>query len=274
MLQTCAVLLVIGLIIVGILGLPTLRRQRRQRLKRCPLPPLWRAYLEKALPIYPRLSADERLRLQGHLQVFLAEKQFIGCQGLQITEEMRVTIAAVACLLLLNERGTYFPRLKSILVYPRGYVVEQAIAQGPHLIEERQEARLGESWTQDQVILSWEEIQADWSRWRDGHNLILHEFAHQLDQEDGSGEGVPILPQRQDYAAWRQVFAREYQQFQVAVQRQQATVLDPYGATHPAEFFAVATEAFFEQPSRLRQRHPAIYQQLQRYYQLDPEQWH
>lgn len=269
MVPTLVVLLLIVLILAGIFFQPSLQRQRRARLRNRPLPPRWRALIEANLPLYLKLTPDERQRLQGHLQVFLAEKQFIGCQGLQVTEEMRVLVGAIASLLLLNERGTYFLKLKSILIYPNAYRVAQPTANGPYVIEERQEARLGESWTRDQLILSWPQIEVDLHHWNDGRNLILHEFAHQLDQEDDQAEGVPILKQQADYAQWTQVMTTEYEQLCEAVQQRRKTVLDSYGTKNPAEFFAVATETFFEKPKQLQKRHPALYEQLRRYYQLD-----
>ncbi|HEY9763202.1 MAG TPA: M90 family metallopeptidase [Trichocoleus sp.] len=270
MVPTLVVLLLIGLILAGIVLQPKIQRQRRVRLQRRPFPPLWRALIEENVPLYQHLSPEERQRLQGHLQVFLAEKQFIGCQGLQVTEEMRVIVGAIASLLLLNERGTYFPKLKSILMYPGAYIVSQPTVNGPYIVEERQEARLGESWIRDQVILSWAHIQSDLRHWNDGHNLILHEFAHQLDQEDDQAEGVPILKHQADYAQWTQVMATEYEQLCEAVRQRRKTVLDSYGTKNPAEFFAVATETFFEKSKQLKKSHPALYEQLKRYYQLDP----
>ena len=273
MIETIVVFLIIGLIVTGILVNPLLIKWRRDRLKRRPFSPLWNAIIENNLPIYHRLSLEQRRRLQGHIQVFLAEKQFIGCQGLQVTEEMKLSVAAVACLLLLNERGNYFPRLRSILVYPSVYLVNETTSLGNYVVEEGRVARLGESWTTDQVILSWEQVQRDTGNWRDGHNVVLHEFAHQLDQEDGRAEGVPILLRNSDYPIWASVMAQAYQQLCHDVLRGVKTVMDSYGATNPAEFFAVATETFFEKPHQLLEKHPALYKQLQHYYQLDPVQW-
>jgi Mlc titration factor MtfA (ptsG expression regulator) len=157
MIPTIIVFFVIGLIIIGILANPILIKRRRNRLKRRPFPPLWNAIIENNLPIYLYLNPDERKRLQGHIQVFLTEKQFIGCRGLQVTEEMKIIIAAVACLLVLNERGEYFPKLRSILVYPSAYIVKETTAVDNYVVEERSVARLGESWTRDQVISKWVE---------------------------------------------------------------------------------------------------------------------
>jgi len=273
MVETIIFFLIIGLIIIGILIHPIFIKQRRNRLKRRPFSPLWYAIIENNLPIYSHLSPDERRRLEGHIRVFLAEKQFLGCGGLQVTEEMKLTIAAVACLLLLNERGEYFPKLRSILIYPSTYLVNETVATGNYVVEERRVARLGESWTKDRVVLSWEQVKQDILNWRDGHNVILHEFAHQLDQEDGRAEGVPILQKNSDYPIWAKVMSTEYQQLCKDTQRGVKTVIDSYGATNPAEFFAVATETFFEKPHQLLKKHPALYEQLQRYYQLNPVQW-
>ncbi|MEH2387851.1 MAG: M90 family metallopeptidase [Nostoc sp.] len=273
MIKTIIFLIIVGLIITGILINPILVRRRRNRLKNRPFPLLWNAIIENNLPIYPCLSLDELRRLQGHVQVFLAEKQFIGCRGLQVTEEMKLTLAAIACLLLLNERGQYFPRLRSILVYPNAYFVEERTSIGNYVVEERRVARLGESWTTDQLVVSWEQVKLDSTNWTDGHNVVLHEFAHQLDQEDGKAEGVPILQRNSDYPIWAKVMTEAYQQLCNDVLEGVKTVIDSYGATNTAEFFAVATETFFEKPHQLLSKHPALYEQLQRYYQLDPVLW-
>ena len=273
MLEAIIVLFVSLLIAITILISPVLVKKARKRLKRRSFPRLWNFIINDHLPIYSYLSPSERKRLQGHIQVFLAEKQFIGCGGLHLTEEMKLLIAANACLLLLNERGQYFPRLRSILVYPSAYLVKQTTVTGNHIVEERLVARLGESWTTDQLILSWEQVKQDTSNWGDGHNVVLHEFAHQLDQEDGQAEGVPILLRKSDYSTWSKVMTAEYKQLCEDVQRGADTVLDRYGATNPAEFFAVATETFFEKPQELVKKHPALYRLLQGYYKLDPKVW-
>jgi MtfA peptidase len=273
MLQTVLVLVAVGLIIFIIFAYPLWVRIRQNQLKRRPLTPQQQATLEHSLPMYESLSVDERRRLHGHVLVFLSQKQFIGCRGLQVTEQMKVTVAAIAALLLLNERGKYFPRLRSILMYPDAYIARERVAMAGGVVEERQVARLGESWTTDQVVLSWQQIQYDLTHWQDGQNVILHEFAHQLDQEDGKAEGVPILQRDADYKTWAEIMTVEYQQLCDRTAKGQKTVLNPYGATNPAEFFAVATETFFEKPQQLMTHHGALYDQLQRYYQFDPLQW-
>ena len=273
MLQTIIFLLTIVIIAIAILLSPVLIKQQRNRVKRRPFPPLWNSIVENNLPIYPHLSPTERRRLQGHIQVFLAEKQFIGCNGLQVTEEIKVIIAAVACLLLLNERGKYFPKLRSILIYPTAYFAKETTVRGNYVVEEKPVVRLGESWSKDQLILSWQQVKHDTSNWEDGHNVVLHEFAHQLDQEDGKAEGVPILQQNSDYSNWSKVMTQEYNQLCNDVEQKRKSVMYSYGATHPAEFFSVATETFFEKPQQLQKKHSALYELLQNYYKLDPVQW-
>jgi MtfA peptidase len=273
MLETAVVLITVGFIIAIIFGYPAWVEWRRNRIKGRSHSLQQQATLEQCLPMYAQLTIAERTRLHGHIQVFLAEKQFIGCRGLAVTAEMKVVVAAIASLLLLNERGKYFPRLRSILIYPDAYVVRETVAVGGGIVEERQTARLGESWVTDQVVLSWGQIQHDLTHWQDGQNVILHEFAHQLDQEDGKAEGVPILRHPADYGVWAAVMAADYQQHCDRTAKGEKTVMNPYGATNPAEFFAVATETFFEKPQQFLSHHPRLYEQLQQYYRLNPVAW-
>ncbi len=273
MVKTVLFLLAILLIIALIWGIPALGAARRSRLKNQPFPRHWVLILERNLPIYKRLTESLSRRLHGHINVFLAEKQFIGCGGLRLTDEIKLTIAAVACLLLLNERGEYYPKLSSILVYPSAYRVKETKPVGGYVVQERTVVRIGESWARDQVVLSWEDIKRDATNWSDGRNVILHEFAHQLDQEDGRADGVPILEVRSDYLSWARVFKKEYQRLLRDVERGQKTVMERYGATDPAEFFAVATETFFEKPLLLKRKHPELYRELKRYYKLEPLEW-
>ncbi|MEO1427640.1 MAG: M90 family metallopeptidase [Cyanobacteria bacterium J06633_8] len=273
MLPAIIFLLITLLIAIAILFSPFLIKQKRNQIKNRQFPPLWNSIIENNLPIYLHLSPTERRRLQGHIQVFLSEKQFIGCNGLQVTEEMKVIIAAVACLLLLNERGKYFPKLRSILIYPTAYFTKETTARGKYVVEEKPVVRLGESWSKDQLILSWQQVKQDTYNWKDGQNIILHEFAHQLDQEEGKVEGVPILKSNSDYSNWSKVMTQEYNQLCNDVEQGRKTIMYSYGATRPAEFFSVATETFFEKPQQLQKKHPELYELLQNYYKLDPVQW-
>lgn len=247
------------------------KRRRRQRLRETPFPPAWEEIVEKNVPLYGRLSDADRAELRGHVQIFLAEKHFEGCGGLTLTDEIRVTIAAQACVLLLHRETDYYRRLVTILVYPSAYRAKGVEPLGGGFVLEGEQGRLGEAWTDGVVVLSWDDVRSGASDIRDGHNVVLHEFAHQLDQEDGVADGAPILDRRSRYVAWARVLGAEYEQLRRASHKGKKSVLDRYGATQPAEFFAVATECFFEKPAQLKKKHPKLYEELREYYQQDPE---
>jgi Mlc titration factor MtfA (ptsG expression regulator) len=246
------------------------KRRRRDAIRRRDFPAGWRATVEKNVPYAAALSPQDRQELFGHVQVFLAEKRFEGCGGLQITDEVRVTIAAQACVLLLHRQTDYYPRLVSVLVYPSTYLVPGGARRGDGLPADAPQARLGESWARDVVVLAWDSVVAGASDIHDGQNVVLHEFAHQLDQEDGVGDGAPILARRSMYLAWARVLGHDFDQLVRDTERHHRTLIDRYGATNPAEFFAVATETFFEKPRQLKAKQPALYLQLQQFYQQDP----
>jgi Mlc titration factor MtfA (ptsG expression regulator) len=247
-----------------------LRRRRRAAIRRRPFPASWQAIIEKNVSYVSRLTPDDRRELAGHVLVFLAEKRLEGCGGLEIDDEVRVTVAAQACVLLLHRETEYYPDLVSILVYPSAYLVPGGRAGPGGLVSDAPQARLGESWTRGVVVLAWDSVLAGAADIHDGHNVVLHEFAHQLDQESGAGDGVPVLPRRSMYVAWARVLSREFEDLVHASERADHTLIDQYGATSPAEFFAVVTEAFFEKPRQLRAKHPALYLQLQQFYRQDP----
>jgi len=242
------------------------RGSRRARLRAAPLPASWCAILTKNVPLYRRLPPEYQQELHGHIQVLLAEKNFEGCGGLRLNDEIRVTIAAHAGMLLLGREAHYFPGLYSVLVYPGTFHVPVQENEGGGGVTERKQALLGESWQKGAIVLAWDAALAGARDPRDGDNVILHEFAHQLDTEDGQGDGVPYLDGRGAYASWARALGPEYERLRA---RPKESVLNRYGATNPAEFFAVATEAFFERPSRLRERHPELYAELSRFYCLD-----
>lgn len=268
------------LLLIGLLGYPRWMRWRRERLQQQPFPPGWRKHLRKRVPLFARLPADLQLQLKKHIQVFVAEKTFIGCDGLQVTEEMRVVVAANACLLLLNRtRGLpadYFAGVRQILLYPAAFVVQRkhTDAAGVHHAEQRSLA--GESWSEGQVILSWQDVLQGAADAHDGRNVVIHEFAHQLDQENGQAIGAPLpLPGDADHhpARWKAVFTAAYERLQGEAFMHQQVLLDHYGAQDPAEFFSVATEAFFEQGAALRSYDAALYRELQGYFKVDPSSW-
>ena len=226
--------------------------------------------LERNVPVYGRLSDADRNELKGHIQVFLAEKRLEGAGGLTITDEIRVTIAAHACVLLLHRTTDYYPGLYTIIVYPGAYVVGRTVREPMGIVTERTETRLGESSPRGAVVFSWDAVEAAASDAGDCRNVVLHEFAHQLDAEDGSVEGAPVLSDRSRYVAWARILGREYERLRRDASRGRSTVLDRYGATSPAEFFAVATECFFTRPGLLKARHPELYAELEGYYRQDP----
>lgn len=246
---------------------------RRARVLQQPVPEQWRAILEQRVAVYMWLAPQERAQLLDLMRLFLDRKQFHGCAGLEVTDDMRVIIAAQACLLLLNRRTAVYPRLHNILLYPGAFVHRGERRNQDGTVSELQEERLGESWQDGKVILSWDDIEQDLEQPDDGHNVVLHEFAHQLDAEDGSVNGTPLLRHNQG-SEWAAVMTREYAALERAVARQQDTFLDPYGATAPAEFFAVLTETFFELPYDLEHFHPELFAQLLRCYQTDPRRWY
>ena len=246
--------------------------RRRTLLKARPFPPEWDHILNKNVALYHYLPAPLKKQLQGHIQVFLAEKTFEGCGGLDITDEIRVTIAGQACILLLNRKTDYYPRLYSILVYPTAYVAQWKSRFG-FFHEEEHPARLGESWTRGAVVVAWDHAKQTTVDFTDGHNVVLHEFAHQLDQEDGVADGVPILDNASNYGTWARVLGTEYQKLQESVLTNKRHVMDDYGETNPAEFFAVATETFFEKPHEMKARHPELYTELMEFYRVNPEEW-
>jgi Mlc titration factor MtfA (ptsG expression regulator) len=252
------------------MGLKLFRYWRRKRLMAEPLDPDWLAIIERNVPYYHRLEPDMRRRMQGLVQVFLDEKLFEGCGGLEISDPIRLTVAAHACILLLGRDAELYPKLRSVLVYPGTYVAPLSRRGPGGVVTEGIQARSGESWSHGNVVLSWGDVLLCASPNRTGRNVVLHEFAHQLDSESGSNEGAPVLQQPDMYADWASVLGKEYQSLINAAEQGKPTLLDQYGATSPAEFFAVATECFFEKPVEMSMMHPELYGQLKLFYQQDP----
>ena len=256
-----------------LIAAPWLQRRRRARLQARPFPSAWRRIVQQRVPYVATLPSDLQLQLKQHVQVFLAEKPFIGCGGLEVTDEMRVVVAAQACLLQLNRPPTYFPNLRQILLYPGPFVVDRVRADGTGVLQDLRQVLSGESWSQGQVILSWDDVLVGASDPADGRNVVIHEFAHQLDQETGHANGAPQLGSRASRRRWSSVLSQAFAQLQQRAEAGEASLLSDYGASSPAEFFAVASEVFFEQPRRMAQEHPALYRELQRFYCVDPLSW-
>jgi Mlc titration factor MtfA (ptsG expression regulator) len=251
--------------------IPERKRLRRERLRTTPFRPEWKEIITRNLPIFARLPTTDQAELLGHVQVFLAEKRFEGCAGLELTDEIRITIAAQACLLLLHRETDYYPELTTILVYPSSYIVEEDRYVGDNIWEQGSQNRLGHTGRRmGSLVLAWDEVKHGAADPADGHNLVMHEFAHQLDFEDASTDRAPALATRAEYLSWARVMRREFDALREAEETGKPSVLDTYGAANPAEFFAVATEAFFERPRALRTNNRQLYDQLAGFFRQDP----
>ncbi|MGS0728724.1 M90 family metallopeptidase, partial [Shewanella sp. 0m-11] len=261
MLAIFLILLISGSAIVWIASAPWRARQRRKRINQQPFPHEWREILKRRTPFFRVLPTDLQLQLKKHIQVFIAEKHFVGCDGLKINDDIRVTVAAQACLLLLNRKTDFYPRLKEILIYPSAFIVENQQQHGAGVVSAQKRVLAGESWQHGRVVLSWQTTKHDAAVPDDGSNVVFHEFAHQLDQEDGRANGAPVLKNIADYASWSKVLMQEYQTLVDASVHGELSLFSYYGATNPAEFFAVVTEVFFEQPHEFINQHPALYQE-------------
>jgi Mlc titration factor MtfA (ptsG expression regulator) len=247
------------------------KRRRRERLRAQPFPPEWRAIAERNCPRVARLSDADRDTIFGHAQVLLAEKHFEGCGGLELTDEIRVTIAVQAARLLLNADFDYFPGVVSILVYPESIAHTERQHLGGGIWEEAEIDAAGLAASHEGVIiLSWDSASRNLRNADDGHDVVLHEFAHALDFLDRAFDGTPPMGSRESYRAWGQVMQPEFEAHRKAVDEGRKTVLDPYAAKNPTEFFAVATEHFFGRPEELRNHHPAVYSALRALYGQDP----
>jgi Mlc titration factor MtfA (ptsG expression regulator) len=245
------------------------KQRRRAALRAQPLTEEERRWVSRAVHLWPALPPDDRHEIEATSRVFLAEKSIEGAGGLEVTDEMRWTIAAQASLMLLHRDTDVFPQLDTVLVYPHGFVVDAVHRDGPVVIA-GPERRAGESWRDGLVVLAWDEVARDVRCHHGGHNVVLHELAHQLDAEDGAVDGAPDLGSRARFVAWARVLGEEYHALGERLASGAPSDIDAYGATSPAEFFAVVTEEFYERPAVLRARHPELYAELARFFQLDP----
>lgn len=244
------------------------RKRRRRKLLAEPFPEEWLPWLE-GMPFYQGLEPEEREGLHDILRVIIAEKSWEGCGGLEITEEMQVVISAQAALLILHVDHDYFRRVKSILVYPTAYRPNRPGWNDGGILGEGS-ANAGEAWYRGPVILSWDAAEYGPIDPKDGRNLVLHEFAHKLDMMDGYIDGTPPLHRREDYAVWTRIMTAEYEALKKSSRKGRKSVLDRYGATNEAEFFAVGTETFFEKSLQMERRHPELYDLFRTYYRQDP----
>lgn len=266
---------VIGLTVAAALAWLAYRwyqKRRRRAMTGRPLPDAWRRILERNVPLYRRLPEELRRELEGHVQLFLHDKTFYGFDGLEVTDEMRLTVAGHACILLLNRSNDEYAGFSSIYLYPSTFVSQHRTFDG--VVESiGEQARLGESWHRGPVVLAWDSVLHGARDIKDGHNVTLHEFAHKLDGADGRVDGAPILDQHSHYVSWARVMRREYDELQKQAQANARTLIDHYGASAPAEFFAVLVETFYEKPRQLKETHPELYAEMQKCFRVDPVAW-
>ena len=246
------------------------RNRRRKKIVAEPFPSKWAKIIDANVPYCRMLKAPERQRLWDLVKVFVAEKNFEGCDGLVVTEEMKLIIAAQACLLLINLRHDYYEKLVSILVYPAGFTFEREDWSPAGLVSVERIPVAGLSTNIGSIALSWPDTAGGAQRCDDGVNVVLHEFAHQLDVLNSAMDGAPVLNSRAMYGEWAEVLGAEFERLRGEVAQGIPSIISAYGATKPAEFFAVVTELFFERPRELQQQHPALYDEFKKYYGQDP----
>ncbi len=267
-----AILAVPIIVALYLLLKPVVRQSRRKRLRALPSPAGLTETLERKVPLYSAMPQPLQQQLLGHVNVFLAEKEFIGCNGQQINDDIRYIVAGTACVLLLNRKAHYFPGFSSILIYPDSF--ESVVTTYDGMVEANQRiTRAGESWHRGPIVLSWGDVLRGVEDPVDGFNVVLHEFAHKLDEQVGGTNGTPDLHKADHYDEWAAVLTNEYGALEKRVAKRKNVVLDEYALVSPAEFFAVATESFFEKPDKMKKRLPDLYDQLQRYYCVDPVSW-
>ncbi|MCX7960256.1 MAG: zinc-dependent peptidase [Burkholderiales bacterium] len=230
---------------------------------------LWRR-AKKRLPFLAGLSPEEERRLREMTVIFLAEKEFTPVRGVALSDADRVEIAAQACLLVLELGLEAYDDWVGIVVHPSDFRVRRARTDEAGVVHEWDDELAGESWPGGPVVLSWEALGEAGSVAEGGANVVIHEFAHKLDMMDGEADGVPPLAGRAAREKWIETFDAEFARFREAVDAGRETLLDPYAAEDEAEFFAVASEAFFETPNALKREHPALYALLAGFYRQDP----
>ena len=261
------------LITVGIIwySVKHIRKNRRNKIFTRPLPDSSIHILESNIPLYTRVPSKLKTYLNGCIQLFLHEKEFVG-RGIEINDQIRLTVAGNACMLLLHQQQRRFPGFKTIIIYPSSYIAPQVTHDGAVEAIENSH-RTGESWLRGPIVLSWSDSIHGSLNTNDGHNVILHEFAHKLDEQSGDMNGLPVLRKDAHYSEWAKVLNDEFTDLQQRAERRKNSVLDVYGTVSAPEFFAVATESFFEKSKQMKNKLPDLYEQLSRYYNIDPASW-
>ncbi|MBQ0832370.1 zinc-dependent peptidase [Marinobacter sp.] len=258
----------IALIATAVFYLFFYRAWRRELELKQPFPKAWRKHLQSTVPLYRHLPTHMQKTLRDQIQLFIAEKHFYGCAGFEIDDRVRVAIAGHACLLTVMRSYADYNEVRSILVYPDVYRV-QAQERDGMVVGVSDQVRAGEASSLGQVVLAWSECESGAINKNGPHNVILHEFAHQLDYLDGTADGAPPLSGEQA-KEWQQTMTIAYDNLRHSLRHHRTSWLDPYGATKPAEFFAVLTETFYQQPQHLKEQQPAVYELLRDFYRIDP----
>jgi len=278
--KTMLLAILIGIIVVALLlaaAVPMAyfrwKQQRRRQWFQTPFPPEWTTILEQDVALYRVLPPDLQRELQGHIQVFLQEKEFEGCAGFEVTLQVKLVLAALACLLLLNKPQEYYPTLRSVLIYPGAFLVNGRWRENSGVYEDGMDVHLGESWQHGAVALAWDQVLHDSRRPRSRQNVVIHEFAHQIDQHKGFSEGAAVFASADQAERFARAVRREFEHLRHEVDDGIDDVIDEYGVVSPMEFFAVATEAFFTMPEELRRFHAELYNCLVNFYRLDPASW-
>lgn len=250
-----------------------IREHRRRKILESPFSPTWESYLERNVAHYRRLGDDGRKELRALIQVFVAEKHWEGCGGLVLTDEIQVTIAAQACLMILALPHDLYNSVESIFVYPTTVVTPErplGVFETSQVPARGLVPILGQAQLRGPVILVWDAVLQTARHPENGHNVVYHEFAHKLDMLDGQANGTPPLNSPEQVRHWIEVCSREFLRLRSFTERGKRTFLDSYGAVSEAEFFAVITEQFFDQPTAMKRHHPELYQLLQDFYHQDP----
>ncbi len=263
---------IVGLVLLVCIWM-VLRKAYRKSIYRRPFKAEWLSILSNNVPLYSLLPEELKPKLHGHINFFLHDKIFVGRGGQVIDDDIRLTVAGNACLLVLNQEKRIFPGFKTIIIYPDTYVAKTVCREGLTEVH-HQSTRAGESWHRGPIVLSWGDVLNGSKDVTSGFNVVLHEFAHKLDEEDTVMDGLPILHEAAHYAQWAAVLSKEYEAFLTRVQQGDNKVIDAYGAESPIEFFAVVTESFFEKSLIMHEKLPDLYFQFKQFYQLDPAEWH
>ncbi|MEX0734535.1 MAG: M90 family metallopeptidase [Steroidobacteraceae bacterium] len=260
-------------VLAWIVGRPIIAARRRTALHGRALSAAENALLARHWPGYARVPQALVPRLDALTAVFLGEKEFVGCRGLAITPAIRLVVAAQACLLVLGRDRPPYELVRSVLIYPSQFVVAEKWHDEDGVVTEEERVLSGQAWDVSRILLSWEDVENAGDDDGGAYNVVIHEFAHYLDLEAGGADGTPQLDSAADRRRWSAVLASEFERLQDSVERGEETFLDDYAAQDEAEFFAVASEAFFEQPREFARRLPALYGELRGYYRLDPAAW-